>query len=168
MKNKFRTAIATICIMCGMFLIISITCSCNKDEDSMNQLTTNPVLKSGSGSTSARLTWEGYAVNVYCDGTLTDAVTGTVTFHIISHYQQGNWMWDRYQYSGHLTSTITGESFTVTDEYVYDPIVASGTGHCNMNGNMGSHYILHYIWIEANWNDPDYGIQITSAVCPEN
>jgi hypothetical protein len=63
---------------------------------------------------------------------------------MISHYQHGEWVWDRYQYNGELTSLLTDEGFTVTDEYVFDAMVGTGEGHCNLVGDAGSHYIMTY------------------------
>jgi len=108
--------------------------------------------------------WDQYAINVYCDGELVDNLTGETNVHTILHFNnQDELVWARQQFNGELTSNITGEGFTVTDEFVFDEIVGTGTGHCNLIGDAGSHYILTYTW------DPlilvDYGLTIVTANC---
>jgi hypothetical protein len=118
-----------------------------------------------TGSVSLYFDWDGYFipdVPVNCDGVVTDYLSGNLTYHQTSHFQNGVNNWCKQQVSGELISQNTGEVFKVKDIWKGDHIALFGTGHINLVGSKGSRYLLNYTFDMAS------GIQTNTfvkAVC---
>ncbi len=83
----------------------------------------------------------GYYTPVYCGDLMVDYLEGTVRFHVIDHYKNGNWQWEIAQAKGEATG-IYGEVFTITETDKYWlPVYGLLIWHYNAKGNLGSHYI---------------------------
>lgn len=88
-----------------------------------------------------------YFTFVECDGVVTDLIEGgPLIFHWVSHWINGEYVWDHYIVRGEVQSSYTGEIFKVSEvaKIVYDqPSTVSGTAtvRFNLKGNMGNHYI---------------------------
>jgi len=104
--------------------------------------------KDGTGSVSAKSEWDGYYIDipVNCGGEEIERLTGFVTFHRVLHFQNGILIFATFQYSGEVTSAKTQEVFKVKDIFKADEIAWYSTGHCNLIGDKGTHYILTYIY----------------------
>jgi hypothetical protein len=122
--------------------------------------------KNLTGSYVETSIWDGYyiPVPVYCEGDEFDLLVGQVTLHTVFNYQKGIFAWAKTEYSGEVVSNKTGEVFRIKDNYQSDNFVwTGGKGHCNIIGNSGTHYILHYLYDYQN-----YSFTFVKAVCPGN
>jgi hypothetical protein len=72
---------------------------------------------------------------------------------------------DRQKFHGELVLEGSNEVFKVTDIYTEEGPnhTIPGTGHFNVIGNQGSHYIVTYLWDQ--WDDPA-NITFVSVKCP--
>ena len=104
--------------------------------------------KDGTGSVSAKSEWDGYYIDipVNCGGEEIERLTGFVTFHRVLHFQNGILIFATFQYSGEVTSAKTQEVFKVKDVFKAEEVAWYSTGHCNLIGDKGTHYILAYIY----------------------
>jgi hypothetical protein len=119
--------------------------------------------KNGTGSVSVKEIWNAYYIDipVNCNDQVIDRLSGTVTIHVINHYKNGDLLWSRQQFDGAVTSQ-SGEVFTVKDIFTWD--LSNGlicSGHCNIKGSYGTHYILTYIY-DGNTDT----FSFVKAVCP--
>jgi len=82
----------------------------------------------------------GYFTPVYCGDVVVDNVEGSVKFHIIDHYKNGEFKWEIAQAKGEATG-MYGEIFKVKeiDKY-WKPEFGILTWHYNLIGNKGNHY----------------------------
>jgi len=91
---------------------------------------------------------QGAFAPVYCDGALTDYLTGPITFHDVWHYIDGLDIWCIYQINGVFTSQITGEVFVYKEmgekHLNYDNCII--TWPFNMRGDQGTQYIGTLTW----------------------
>jgi hypothetical protein len=109
----------------------------------------SPLPKNGeTGSVSDRFVWDGYyiPIPVYCGSEEVDMLIGKVDYHWVGHFQNGEHPWCHDQFFGEVISSKTGEVFTVKDIFKTDNFTGIGTGHINLKGSEGSHYILTYIY----------------------
>jgi hypothetical protein len=120
---------------------------------------TPPNNRNATGTVEFWGTWDSYYVPVYSsNGDQIDWLFGSVTFHIIHHYQNGVLVWDKQAFSGEAKSVGldwnggTGEVFSINEHYVWkwnaNPIA---TGHFNALGDQGSHYIITYLFDVNTW-----------------
>jgi hypothetical protein len=109
-------------------------------------------------------------VPLNCDYNTIVLLVGPVRSHTVLHYSNfdgnlDNADWFRQDFHGELVLQGTNEVFKVSDIFTCkDPtLTLPGTGHFNVIGNKGSHYIVNYLW--DNWADPN-DITIISVKCP--
>lgn len=105
--------------------------------------------------------WDGYFIDipVECKNVDVDRLIGLVNLHVVRHFKKGNFTGENVWYSGEVTSEMTGEVFSIKDVWKYD-VTTFGSGHCNLKGSSGSHYLLFYKY------DPDSNsFTFTKAVC---
>jgi hypothetical protein len=103
--------------------------------------------KNGTGSVPEIIVWDGYYIDipVGCDKAVVDRLVGVVTIHVVRHYKQGVFLWEKATYDGEVKSDRTGEVFQIKDHWKYDASTPdSGSGHCTLRGSSGSHYVLFY------------------------
>jgi hypothetical protein len=112
----------------------------------------------------------GEKVPLNCNYDNIALLTGTVRFLTIVHYSKydgnpDNWDWCKNDFHGELLLQSTGETFKVSDECttIGPNQLHPSTGHFNIIGNQGSHYIVNYLW--SDWADPN-DITIVSVKCP--
>ncbi len=114
-----------------------------------------------SGSWAFTFIWDytddwgyGVAVPLNCNYSTIDELVGTVRCHTVYHWTNydGNpndWDWCRQTFDGQLKSKLTPEVFQVKDILTAKgPVSAAipATGHFNLIGDQGTHYIVNYIW----------------------
>jgi hypothetical protein len=108
-------------------------------------------------------------VPLNCDFNTLVLLVGTVRCHTVLHYSNfdgnlDNADWCRQEFHGELVLQATNEVFKVNDIFtVGGPQTQPGTGHFNVIGNQGSHYIVNYLWYHPV--DPN-DITIVSVKCP--
>ena len=104
--------------------------------------------KNGTGAAPELKVWDGYYIDipVKCNNAEVDRLVGKVTMHVVLQYKLGDLLGDVAWYNGEVTSAKTGEVFSVKDHYKYVSPNLYGSGHCNLMGNEGSHYILFYTY----------------------
>lgn len=122
-----------------------------------------------SGNWSFTFIFDGFSENVplNCDCNTIDVLVGTVRCHTVYHWSNydGNpydWDWVRQQFDGELTSQLTQEVFKVKDILKGEGPYSAGipaTGHFNVIGDRGTHYIVNYIW-DMN------GMAFVNVKCP--
>lgn len=119
--------------------------------------------KNGSGSESVKWVWDAYYLDVpiNCNEAVVDRLIGSVTVHLIDHYKNGALIWEKEQFDGEATNPGTGEVFTVKDIFEIDANTWEMTGHCNLTGNFGTHYVLIYKYYSATDT-----FEFVKAVCP--
>jgi hypothetical protein len=104
--------------------------------------------KNGTGTLNIWWVWNDYYIDipVNCDNVDIDRLVGKVTVHNVNHYQGGeSWVWVKQHFNGEISSATTGEVFKIKDICSSDsPDIA--TGHINLIGNKGSHFIVTYIY----------------------
>ena len=107
--------------------------------------------KKGSGSESVKWVWDAYYIDIpiNCNEAVVDRLKGSVTVHLIDHYKNGALIWEKEQFDGEATSQETGEVFIVKDIFEINAVTWGMTGHCNLIGNYGTHYVLTYIYYSA-------------------
>jgi hypothetical protein len=115
-----------------------------------------------NGSVPSRFTtW--YWLPVYVDGVMVDELGGSVSWHVIIHYKDGNMITVFEKISDILiTSSKTGEVFTgseVDRQYALDQL---GIWHFNLRGNQGTHYIGTLT--QTDWSIPPVGIMTVIRV----
>ena len=101
----------------------------------------------GTGSVSSYYEWTpDYCIPIYnSTGTQIDLLEqGTVYFHHIGHFINGNFVWGKCQGFGEAESS-TGEVFRVQEIDKCDLTESTGICHVNLIGNQGSHYIETFI-----------------------
>jgi hypothetical protein len=107
--------------------------------------------KKGTGDDVFWTTWDTYYIYACnSNGEVTDMLVGPVTIHVVRHYQDGVWLWERAHYTGEIVSvgldgqSGTGEVFRLMDHWTTQEIGIGGTGHFNARGDRGTHYIIFY------------------------
>ncbi len=134
MKTK---VLLFICVFLGVGLI---------------QITAQPA-NGETGSVSFFSTWYGYYVDipVNCNNNEVERLVGNVTIHTVYHYQNYDqnifdWVWVRQEFDGEVENSLTHEVFKVKDVLTSTDFLSPATGHFNLKGNQGSHYIVTYIY----------------------
>lgn len=124
--------------------------------------------KNGTGSISffdvwpLDAEWGAYIIPVWNSaGEEVDLLRGSITFHMVTNYKNGELVWVKGQYFGEVISDKDNEVFAFRDIYKWDASERFGFGHINIRGNNGSHYILNYkydaevgsplLFINAQW-----------------
>jgi hypothetical protein len=117
---------------------------------SMTQVTAQNG-KNGTGSVSTKFVWDTYYLDipVYCNEAVVDRLTGTVNTHLIDHFKNGILIWEKEQFDGEAAGQKTSEVFKVKDIFEIDATTWVMTGHSNLIGSNGTHYILTYIYSSA-------------------
>ena len=119
--------------------------------------------KKGTGSESVK--WSLgcllHDIPINCNEAVVDRLMGIVTVHLIDHYKNGVLIWEKEQFDGEATGQETGEDFIVKDIFEINAITWGMTGHCNLTGNYGTHYVLTYIFYSATDT-----FEFVKAVCP--
>ena len=107
--------------------------------------------KNSTGSESTKFVWAAYYIDipVYCSEAIVDRLIGSVNVHLIDHYKNGVLIWEKEQFDGEATDPRTGEIFGIKDIFKIDAVTWEMTGHCNLIGNYGTHYILTYKYYSA-------------------
>jgi hypothetical protein len=125
-----------------------------------------------SGSVIVDETFFGFSetVPLNCDFTKLILLEGTVRCHSVLHYSNfdgnpDNWAWIKQDFHGELVLKATNEVFKVNDMFAEEGPnhTLTATGHFNVFGNQGSHYIVNYLW--NDWADPT-NIIFVSVKCP--
>jgi len=120
--------------------------------------------KNGNGAISLWKVWDGYWQPVYCDGVNVDNLTGTVTYHVVIHYKNGNMISENVHYTGVVQSSNTTEEFKLSEVDKVDDINGIISWHFNLIGNQGTHYIGSMTWDAVN--DPNFeNPVIDKAIC---
>ncbi|MCJ7447487.1 MAG: hypothetical protein MUO72_07340 [Bacteroidales bacterium] len=126
--------------------------------------------KEGTGSTSDYYIWDTFSQPVYCNGELIDYIEGSVAFHKVTHYKDGNLIWIKTQGFGEAVSvdnedlvfTGSGEVFRV--QSINRTVgLDIGISHLFLIGNQGSHYIMTFT-MDLETGEITYG----ECVCPGN
>ena len=85
---------------------------------------------------------------IICDEKVVDVLIGdgkNVKVHVISHYKNHEFDWDKMIIKGTLTSETTGETFK-TNEFQKSEFNDEGrysiTFHTNAIGDKGTHYLI--------------------------
>jgi hypothetical protein len=119
--------------------------------------------KNSTGSESSKFVWDAYYLDipVNCNKAVVDRLIGSVNVHLIDHYINGALIWEKEQFDGEAKSQVTGEVFKVKDIFEIDAITWEMTGHCNLTGNYGTHYVLTYKYYSATDT-----FEFVKAVCP--
>ena len=135
----------------------------------LTRLSAQPPEIGKSGNWTMTFILEGFGENVplNCNCNTIDVLVGTVKCHTIYHWSNfdGNlfdWDWVKQQFDGELTSQSTQEVFKVKDILKQEGPYFAGnpaTGHFNVIGDQGTHYIINYIW-DMN------GMTFVSVKCP--
>jgi hypothetical protein len=90
--------------------------------------------------------------SIYCDGVEIDQLSFPVSYElqIRSHFKQASIIWQKVQLPDiKVTSKITGEVFRMhsfTSETFQDWYSLKVIVHMTLNGNMGNHYFVSYIF----------------------
>ena len=90
--------------------------------------------------------WDGYYIDipVACNNAEVDRLVGKVSVSGEIFFKLGVFMHENKIFIGEVTSAKTGEVFSVNDHWKWEFPNLYGSGHCNLKGNMGSHYLLFY------------------------
>lgn len=112
----------------------------------------------------------GYKVPLNCNINTPGFLYGTLRYHTVIHYSNydGDWLnydWIRQKFHGDLVLEGSKEVFKVSDIFTAEGpnYTLPATGHFNIIGNQGSHYIVTYLW--DDWEDPA-NITFVSVKCP--
>lgn len=136
-----------------LFVVIFAFAGCSKNDDILLQTNDDLQLKSAENGNYTEQFYfnpgpEQYYLPIICDGQEVDALYGDengVTVHVIIHYKNHEFDWDKMIVKGNLTSETTGETFT-TNEFQKSEFNEEGrysiTFHTNAIGNMGTHYLI--------------------------
>ena len=122
-----------------------------------------PKGKNGNGSDSYWMEW-GFYASVACDGQWVDYVEGTLHWHVVDHYKNGVWVKEIMQGKGVLTSTLTGETFTISElDKLMNYETFTWTVHTYLKGDQGNHYMISFIYDSTvgDW-------VVTKFGCPGN
>jgi hypothetical protein len=86
--------------------------------------------------------WEtaDYFTYVVCDGYLVDIVTGVVKVHAVTHFKDGEMVWEISQFKGDVVGE-SGEVFKMKELDKEYAETNSVTWRYHLKGNEGSHYI---------------------------
>ena len=119
-----------------------------------------PNGKNATGSDPYWMEW-GFYTDMACDGQWVDYVEGTVYWHVVDHYKNGIWVKTIMEGKGVLTSTFTGETFTICelDKINSDPY--TWTVNTYLKGDQGNHYMISWLFDGSEWHVTKYG-------CPGN
>ena len=82
-----------------------------------------------------------YYTPVRCDGAFVDWVEGEFKIHVVNHYKDGVWIFQRLQISGVGTGYLSGETFKFKMKEKYSDVTGMDTWHYNLKGDEGSHFI---------------------------
>jgi len=124
-----------------------------------------PVIPDGTKSIVWTLVVPGWEQYVSCDG-VDDVLIGDVTFDETDLFKNGEIIRGVAHVFGQLTSINTGEVFTLHENLKgYLPLdefgnYTNGTGHFNLVGDYGTHYIGSFSFFEDGTFTTD------KAVCP--
>jgi hypothetical protein len=114
-----------------------------------------------NGSVTSRFTtW--YWLPVYVDGIQVDELGGSVAWHLILHYKDGNLITVIDRISDILITSSTGEIFTGSEIDRQYPLDQLGIWHFNLKGNRGTHYIGTLT--QTNWDIPPVGVMTVIRV----
>lgn len=104
--------------------------------------------KNGTGAVTTLYhgDWDEYYIDipVACNNTEVDRLVGKVTVSGEVFFKLGVFMHENKIFIGEVSSVKTGEIFSVNDHWKWEFPNLYGSGHCNLKGNMGSHYLLIY------------------------
>lgn len=108
----------------------------------LTQLSAQPENKKGTGTVIdypvVYLSWP-----VYCNGNQIDELWGTVTFHRVRHYENGELIWAQGKATGTAKGTLNpDEEFEIKEvDLKWTAGQTFSILHFNLIGNLGSHYI---------------------------
>jgi hypothetical protein len=105
---------------------------------------------------------EVYSIPLVCEGVAVDHLDGRLDIFYRMHYENGIIVWMIHNFSGSLTSSLTGEVFEINGTRKIDNVEKDYTFRANITGDLGSHYIL---FGSSNTLKPATLI-IEKAVCP--
>jgi hypothetical protein len=143
------------------FIALLIFIGCSKADNNSAIIPSENQLKSVpyNGTDSYYYTG-GYFADLICEEIVIDHLSGNVQWHVRDHYKSGQLEWSIYNASGSLTSE-NGEVFEIheSDKLFYSQV--DWTFHCNLTGNLGSHYILSGHGDLTTWE-----VIVDKANCP--
>jgi hypothetical protein len=154
--------------------LIAVACAgllfaCSKSNDQAGG-TTNQ-LKPIEKSSVANKYWDlGVWIDVFCDGKHIDALTGSGHGEVIDHMNHdGVGQWETQNFKGTVTSVISGETFTFSEQDKINgktlPII--WTTHDNIKGSKGTLYNISFIFtFDADWNMTSW--KVKNATCTAN
>jgi hypothetical protein len=88
-----------------------------------------------------------YDQQIYCDGVLIDEIVGTIEYHYVLHFKNGEYDFVHNNATGEGTSVIFPyEVFKIHEIDKSEWEVNCIKWHFNLIGNMGSHYIGFVTW----------------------
>jgi len=87
-----------------------------------------------------------YYTPVRCDGEFVDWVEGVFTIHVVNHYKDGVWIFQRLMIKGIGTGYLSGETFKFNYNEKYSNVTGICTWHYNLKGDDGDHYIGSMTW----------------------
>jgi|WetSurSiteA1Bulk_404760.scaffolds.fasta_scaffold57373_2 hypothetical protein len=133
----------------------------------LTQLSAQNYSYVNKGAIYTNISWPVYCTDENGIAVLVDNLTGGIeTEHHIGHYEKGVWVWCNTQYFGVINGS-NGEVFRINEIWKTDITDAEAnigtvTGHIDLNGNKGSHYIMRVI---LDWNTFSI-VEVVNAVCP--
>ena len=106
----------------------------------------NGKIGTGAVTKPVHFDWDTYWIDipVDCNTAEVDRLFGTVAVKGEMFFNEGVFMHENKIFIGELTSENTDEVFSVNDHWKWEFPNLFGTGHLNLKGNKGTHYILIY------------------------
>lgn len=119
--------------------------------------------KNGTGAVSGFDVWDGYSIDVpvECNDLAVDRLVGKVDFHFVLFNKLGEFTGANVWYSGEVKSDVTNEVFSVSDHWRFDFANMPGSGHFNLKGDLGTHYIVFY-----TFDFESEQFTFVKAICP--
>ncbi len=106
--------------------------------------------KDGTGLYMERFLVSDYnGVPAECGGELIGILSGSITFHFTSFFQNGILIWCKSQGHGEAVSS-TGETFKVNVINKINDVQQTGSVHVNFIGDKGTHYIGSFVVADYN------------------
>ena len=86
----------------------------------------------------------GFITQVNCDGNILGDVYGTLDFHYVEYYKNGEWISWKYMAKGEAECTFSDEKFTYKEKgKEWDKIDGVGSYVAHLKGDQGSRYMMH-------------------------
>ncbi|MEN8137814.1 MAG: hypothetical protein ABFR62_05215 [Bacteroidota bacterium] len=152
-------------LLLGLFLMFGL--GCTKTDDLVKEAEVEKQLKSAdSGTLHYRDNEYGFYLDIYCDDTYVETISGDIEVHWLGHRNKGVRQWWQFKWKGTLIGE-SGEVFTIhsTDKFYFtEGAWEVDNFRYNVVGDMGSHYIGYGYF----GNDTGWEIVMERANCPPN